>query len=240
MTFSWRRELPHWAILAAVFAVAAWAWPHMPDRVPVHWNAEGHADGFGGRSEAVLLPSAIVAGAYLLLRFLPVIDPGRENYRSFAGAYDFIRLAIVAAIGAMAVMVALAGAGVMEMRADLTLALVGGLFVALGGAFGKVRPNWGIGFRTPWTLSSLRAWNGTNRLGGWLFVVTGLLTMVTAIVHRAWADRVLMTCVWTSVAVTLVYSWWAWWRDPDKVSPDGIIALDLHSKDDADAGSDEG
>jgi uncharacterized membrane protein len=31
---------------------------------------------------------------------------------------------------------------------------------------GKIRPNWFVGVRTPWTLSSKLSWDKTHRLAG--------------------------------------------------------------------------
>lgn len=44
----------------------------------------------------------------------------------------------------------------------------------------RLQPNWFIGFRTPWTLSSKESWVRTHRLGGQLGVPTGLLIIVLA------------------------------------------------------------
>ena len=32
--------------------------------------------------------------------------------------------------------------------------LIGGMFIVLGSVMGKIRPNWFVGIRTPWALSS--------------------------------------------------------------------------------------
>ncbi|WP_242822379.1 PH domain-containing protein [Thermaerobacter marianensis] len=48
-------ELVAAVLLLAAFAwVAAW-WPHLPDRVPIHFNLRGEPDGFAGRSSLGLL-----------------------------------------------------------------------------------------------------------------------------------------------------------------------------------------
>jgi uncharacterized membrane protein len=64
------------------------------------------------------------------------------------------------------------GAGV-----DLTRLLMGGtfLFLALmGNVLGKVRRNFWMGVRTPWTLASEAVWIRTHRLAAWVFVGGGL------------------------------------------------------------------
>jgi uncharacterized membrane protein len=64
------------------------------------------------------------------------------------------------------------GAGV-----DLTRLLLGGIFLFLalmGNVLGKVRRNFWMGVRTPWTLASEAVWIRTHRLAAWVFVGGGL------------------------------------------------------------------
>lgn len=50
---------------------------------------------------------------------------------------------------------------------------MGGLFIALGSVMRDVRPNWFVGIRNPWTLSSRRSWEQTHRLAGRIFAGSG-------------------------------------------------------------------
>jgi uncharacterized membrane protein len=40
---------------------------------------------------------------------------------------------------------------------------------------GKVRKNFYIGVRVPWTLASDRVWNDTHRLAAWVMVTVGVI-----------------------------------------------------------------
>lgn len=53
--------------------------------------------------------------------------------------------------------------------------IIGLLFIALGNYMGKLKRNWFIGVRTPWTISSEEVWNKTNRFAGYLFMLAGLV-----------------------------------------------------------------
>ena len=69
----------------------------LPERVPVHWNLPGEVDRLGSRLEGAAGDPPIVAcGIYaLLMRIVPLVDPGRRNYENFAKAFNAIRIAIV-------------------------------------------------------------------------------------------------------------------------------------------------
>ncbi len=55
---------------------------------------------------------------------------------------------------------------------------MGALFIGLGYLIEHAEPNWFVGIRTPWTLSSERVWKKTHALGGTLFKIAGILAMI--------------------------------------------------------------
>ena len=57
------------------------------------------------------------------------------------------------------------------------------LFVVIGNYLPKVRPNYMMGIRTPWTLTSDLAWDRTHRLGGRLFVLEGIVFILLGLVR---------------------------------------------------------
>jgi uncharacterized membrane protein len=62
--------------------------------------------------------------------------------------------------------------------------LVGGIFLffaLLGNVLGRVRRNFWIGVRTPWTLASEAVWIQTHRLSAWLFAAAGLVGLVAVL-----------------------------------------------------------
>ena len=226
MKTGWRIEAPQIALILLMFAVAAVAWPMAPDRIPVHWNISGEVDRYGGKIEGLLLMPLMAAGIYLLMRFLPKIDPGRANYARFGGVYATIRIAILAM---MALIQGLVLASVLWRPLDMSAAaplLVGALFVLMGGLMGKIRPNWFVGIRTPWTLTSKVAWVRTHRLGGWLFVAQGLLFILSGLAGVRAFHLVVIGSMFVVIVVLVVYSYVVWRSDPEKQSPAGTQPAD--------------
>lgn len=218
---SWRTEWPHWLLLAAMFALAATTWGSAPDRIPVHWNVAGHVDRWGGRFEGLLSMPLLALGIYVLMRVLPRFDPGRANYATFAGPYATLRLAIMVVMAALYALLVLWVRGVRVSIAVWVPLLIGALLVVVGNLLGKVRPNWFVGIRTPWTLSSTLAWNRTHRAGGWLFVLMGVLMMLCAALRAEWALWIMLVVGGAGVLGLVVYSYVLWRRDPDKTPPAG-------------------
>lgn len=224
MKVNWRVELPQLALIAVMFVLAALIWPSAPDRIPIHWNAAGEVDGYGGKAEGLLLLPATALGLYLLLLFLPRADPGRANYLQFAGVYALIRIAVLVLLAAIYGFVLLWIRGVEVDMARLPFILIGGLFLVLGNAMGKIRPNWFVGVRTPWTLSSKRSWVKTHRLAGWLFVLVGLIFLGAAVVGDG---SLMLWLILGSLGVMtlalVVYSYLVWRDDPEKTPPSSTL-----------------
>src|SRR5262245_15418514 len=206
-----------------MFVMAAAAWGPAPDRIPVHWNIHGEVDRYGGRLEGLLLLPVIALGVYLSMLLLPRIDPGRANYEGFAGTYATIRLAILVVLAGVYSVVLLSMQGRLVDRGTVISLLVGAMLVLIGNVLGKVRPNWFVGIRTPWTLSSKLSWTHTHRAGRWILIALGLLLIFTSGAHAAWVTWLVAGFGVASALGLVVYSYVLWRRDPDKTPPAGTL-----------------
>jgi uncharacterized membrane protein len=220
MKISWRSEIISIFFIIASFVLAAIAWPHAPDRIPIHWGLSGQPDGYAGKMGLFYLP-LITLGIYLLLLFLPSIDPGKKNYEKFKSTYLIIRTILVIFFVCIQIFTVLWALG-KEVNVNIALpVIVGLLLVTLGNFFGKFRPNWFAGIRTPWTLSSDESWNKTHRLGGWLFVLFGIVLVIIAPFQWAWVYIFLVVIILIILVVLFVYSYIIWKKDPDARSIGG-------------------
>ena len=59
---------------------------------------------------------------------------------------------------------------------------VGLLLMVIGNLMPRMRPNWFMGIRTPWTLASESVWRKTHRLGGYCFMAMGVLMVAIGFV----------------------------------------------------------
>lgn len=222
MKTTWRQEFIALVILAAMFAAAAWSWSRVPDRIPVHWNAAGEVDGYGGKFAGLLLTPLIAVGVYSLFFIMPKLDPGNRNYESFGKAYWALRMALMAYFAVLyGAMLASIFGSPLNMTTVVLLA-VGVLFVTIGNVMSKIRPNFFVGIRTPWTLSSRESWDKTHRLGGWLFIAEGVLFMALAFAHPALVVPGIIGSVVAMFCILLPYSYRVYARDPERVSPAGV------------------
>ncbi|MEM1087643.1 MAG: SdpI family protein [Pseudomonadota bacterium] len=230
-------------VIASVFAiaimtgVAVWVWISLPadQQIPVHWNAAGEPDRWGTRSEA-MISHYIVIGVSIftavLLAFMPKIDPRKANLEKSSKVYGISWIATMVLLACISV-----GTGwlkVSSVNPDQSIEasaipfvrfVIAGtalLFLILGNYLPKTRPNWFLGIRTPWTLSSNQAWEKTHRLGGRLFMVVGVIGFVSAFLLSGLALALVVPILAVSSALTsAIYSYFAW-RDAD----DGALDAD--------------
>ena len=219
MNTSWRSELPQWVIIAGMFIVAGVLWPMAPESFPVHWNVRGEVDRFGGKFEGLMVMPLVALGIYLLMRFLPNLDPAKANYPSFQSAYLTIRFSLLMMFTIIYACMQLVAFGYKVDISTVVPILVGCLLIVLGNVMGKIRPNWFVGVRTPWTLSSLHSWNQTHRLAGWLFVLMGLAFGACGLIHTFWMLGIALAVALISVIWMIAYSYLKWREDPERLTP---------------------
>ena len=90
---------------------------------------------------------------------------------------------------------------------------VGLLLVFLGNYLTRVEPNWFVGIRTPWTLSSDTVWRKTHRTSGGLLVIWGLLLVAVAFLPRSAFLPLLVAAIVIAVVIPIVQSYILWKRE---------------------------
>ncbi len=205
-----------------MLALAVWGWIVTPEgtQVPVHFAIDGSVNRYGSRLEAFALIPAGALALSGLFALAPLIDPRRANLQrsrplvlvSWAGAMWL--LALVQGVITLTVTGVLADAGWIPRLGGVA---TGMLFVAIGNVLGKARPNWFFGIRTPWTLSSDRAWDVAHRWGGWLFVLAGLVSIGAMLVLPLTAGFVVLIVAMLGAAlIPTVQSYFVWRSDPER------------------------
>jgi uncharacterized membrane protein len=201
------------AVAAAMWAFALGVYARLPQRIPSHWNLRGEVDGWMEKPWGPLMQPAIATLMLGLLWLLPRIDPRRANVERFA---EDRRLIINLIILFFAVVQAATFAHALgwPVQVDrVILASIGLLFVGLGNYLPRIRSNWFIGIRTPWTLDNERVWRATHRVGGRTFVAAGLVMALAALLPEPLREWTAGAAIAVAVAVPLVYSYVAYRRD---------------------------
>lgn len=199
-------------LVVALAALAAtwYVWDHLPPRMATHWDTLGHVNGYSTRAFGALFAPALIFLMTLLFQALPALDPRRENYAKFAGTYWVIANSVVLFVGVVHAMVLVNALGhPIAMTRVVPLGL-GILFIALGNVLPRVEPNWFVGIRTPWTLSSDTVWRKTHRTGGWTFFLGGCALLVEGVIPLGSYWPALVVTIAAAALIPVVQSYVLW------------------------------
>lgn len=208
-----------WPGLLALVAAAIFGLVNLerlPAEIATHWNLRGEPDGWSSRLTAVLLMPALgllMAGLFVAL---PKIDPKRANFPLHEKAWWLLSNTSLVFLGVLNIFLVGTNLGWPIQFSQVLGVGIGVLFLVLGNYITRVRQNWFMGIRTPWTLSSERSWRETHRIGGRLFMAGGLFLVVAALLNKRLPAWVILVAVVVPSVIALVVSYVEWKADQDE------------------------
>ena len=210
MKLKFREEfIPLLIIMAAIIAGLV-AYPSLPTQVASHWNFQGAVDGWNSKNFSVFFFPILLIIMYALFLFLPLIDPKKQNYGKFSDTYNWFKISI---IFCLFVIYAATIAYNLGLNIDISLttsAVIGLMMIVIGSLLSRIKENWFIGIRTPWTLSSPIVWEKTHKVGGKLFVIFGLTIILAPYIAWPYGVILFMVGALTAILGTIVYSYVAY------------------------------
>jgi uncharacterized membrane protein len=149
----------------------------------MHWDAHGQVNGWGPKWWLFLTGPGSIALIVLTFSALPWLSPKKFEVDSFRATYLYIMMTTVALLAYVHLLVLGADLGV---ALDMTRAIAGGiclLIALMGNVLGKVRRNFFIGVRTPWTIANEQVWNATHRFAAKTFFAGGVLGLLAVLLR---------------------------------------------------------
>lgn len=192
------------------------AMPGLPERIPMHWGADGGVNGWGPRWMASVL-GALPLTFLALFYVVPRIDPKGAAYAKFGGFYQgfvisfTVFMCAISWLGELTVWNLLPGKGAVNV---IVSGAIGAFFIGMGNYLPRVRQNYTLGIKTPWAFDDPDNWRRTHRFGGACFMVVGvsliMLGFLGGILPETWILAVIMVLAIGSVAAMYVYSYLIW------------------------------
>lgn len=203
-----KKDWPIILILFFTLLAAILVYPHMPDRVPMHWNIKGEVDSYGSRFSGTFLLPLMNIGMYALFLVLPKLDPKKENYDKFKSSYQVIKYALIIFMSMIYLFVVLASLGYPINIGKVVPAGVSILFIILGNVMSRVKFNYFVGFRLPWTLANEEVWTKTHRLGAKLMVSGGFVALIGSLLtNGSMSFAIMMAAIFIPIIFTTIYSY---------------------------------
>lgn len=193
-----------WTItwLAVVLQAVATAimMKYLPDALPMHFDGAGNVDRYGEKYELYFLLGltvfvAVMAKASTKTAEEDLRKSEDERKRNTAATRLFVTalagLVLTLTMTGAEISLAMNGLGhqgevVNDVRFSeiflmITNVILGLFLVLLGNVMPKTSANRVFGVRTSWSSYNDETWSRTNRIGGKVCVVTGILTMIVAL-----------------------------------------------------------
>jgi uncharacterized membrane protein len=213
--------MTRWLYLAITFAIAAVAgtayvwfgqYDQFPERMPIHWNIHNEPDGWTDRAHAwhyLIIMPAFMVGLCLLTVVLPWLSPKHFEVDSFRNTYGYIMALAVGLMGFIQIPVVMGMLGNRMPFGKMIIGAVFFFFALMGNVMGRVRRNFWMGVRTPWTLASEAVWNQTHRVTAWIFVGFGVLAPIVLLlvpgdVIVLWVVGALLPVIFFPIIYSLV------------------------------------
>lgn len=187
-------------------------------QIPIHWNAKMEIDGYTSTSNGLWGMLSFNIGMFLFLFLLPLFSP---RYKMHKDRFDRIipHLAGILATNFAAFQVYSLYITIHPNFApsfSIPMLLIAILFIMLGNLLPKIPSDFFIGIRTPWTLSSERVWYKSHRLGGYCFVIGGLIMGLNSFIPQI--PYILTIVAFCIVMLLPIFMSFIWYRQEQKKS----------------------
>lgn len=178
----------------------------LPDQLATHFGTNGEANGFQGKITFLLTNALLLIGVPLLMKASRYMDPKKKNYDKFEPTYDMFRVILTAFLSVMYITVLFYNLGYNVNIQMIILIGIGILFIFLGNYMSRIRFNYTIGIRTPWTLANEEVWRKTHRLAGPIWFIGGVAVIFLAFIPGSLAFVLLMVVLAIISIIPIVYS----------------------------------
>lgn len=200
-------------VLSGIFITVA------PDRIPAHYNMHGEVDRWGSKLEFVIFPMInLVFGAFMASLARYEGRQGRTMNERVVASMTVMVLILFNALWIFFMYKAIAisdiGGDIGEIPAKLITVLLCASFIPLGNIMPKAERNSLFGLRTKWSMANDRCWQKSQRFGGYVFVITGILGVaVCSLLPVQWSGYGLLVLLLGSVVLCTYASYRIYRKD---------------------------
>lgn len=167
----------------------------LPDQVVTHWDSAGNPNGWSSKLFGVIILPGILLIINIIFPFLLKIDP---KYKNLSEKVKCLLHWIIPVAELFACTVTLASALGVDLKVQIYAPMFCGvLFIIVGNYLPKVSQSYTVGIKLPWTLDDEVNWNKTHRFAGFLWVICGILMIISAFLKI----RMVNTLVFLAVMV---------------------------------------
>lgn len=196
-------------LILILVTIVLWVvfYPHLPEQMPMQWGVDGSVNWTASRLHGATLNIGMMVILYPFMLIIPKLDPKRKGYLLKTKVYWVTIYSTMSLLFLVNIFMLIQSSGFNLAIHILVPLLIGFLFIIIGNYMQTVKPNWFMGIRTPWTLSSDSVWKKTHRFSGRLFMLGGLFFLIIPLLPEAWIFAYILTLVIITGGMPLIYSY---------------------------------
>ncbi len=181
----------------------------LPDIMAVHFGRGNHPNGFLSKDLALFGIPVFMIIVYAMAYFVMVKDPKSRNHGKEAIVAVLLFVPLLNILTNCMILLFNMGS---EINTDLIVrGSVSVFLILLGNYLPKIKNNYTIGIKTPWTLADDEVWNQTHRMAGYMWIMGGFVMLPcsffsTRISYYIFIGTILMISVVPIMYSYLVYS----------------------------------
>lgn len=211
-------------VIGLSFVVTAFLFQQLPAKIPMHWNWQGQIDNYMNKYPAVWIMPALMLLMFVFFLVIPLLDPKKENYRKFKNEWGIMQVGILFLFFLLQILILIASLGYVVDVRSFVIVGVGALFVIIGSQLRKIKQNYFIGIRTPWTLSSTENWEKTHSYGSRAFMIAGVFTILGGILPWVGPAFTLGSIIMAAI-LPLVYSFLVFKNQENKMKYTYVVLI---------------
>ncbi|MBR2353365.1 MAG: SdpI family protein, partial [Clostridia bacterium] len=169
----------------------------------VHWGLSGEGDGVATRIFTVFGLPLILLAIFWLCLLVTAWDHKKKQQDPKVYGMVFGIIPLISLWGNGMIYASALGFAINPMI--LVCLLLGLLFLIVGNYMPKCRPNRTIGIKTKQTLSNEENWRATHRFAGRLWVVCGILMLISAFLPEAIAPYFVFAILLGAILPVAIY-----------------------------------
>lgn len=180
-------------------------WNQLPDQIATHWGIQGKVDGWSSPLMAVFVLPLFMLFIHWMVLFFIMKDPGnKEQNKKIVGMTYWI-CPIISLFSSGVIYSSALGK---EFDSELVpLVMIGLMFVVIGNYLPKCKHNYTIGIKIPWTLNDEENWNMTHRFGGKVWVIGGIILLLSVFLPELLLTIVLVAVLFIMIILPTAYSY---------------------------------
>ena len=146
---------------------------------------------------------------YGLMLFIQRIDPKKSNYETFISKFYKIRFIISLFMSVIIGLLIASNSGIEIDEIKIIRISTFVLLAVTGNYIYNVKPNWFIGFRTPWTLDNEIVWRKTHHFGAKIMIGFSIFGIAISLIPQKETTGliVFLTVILIMVSIPIIYSY---------------------------------